>query len=79
MESGGIAAFTLVQVLLEKLVERGALNQEDAFAVVDQSIYLNRRVIPEASGHQNSDTAYLLEQLRNSLSLVFHDQQSKEK
>jgi len=66
-ESTSIAAFTVLSVLLEKLVQQRVLTQDDVRAVLDGSIRLNAEAVPTVSGRQNEDAIYLIQKFRESI------------
>lgn len=75
-ECFGIATFSVMQCLLEKLVELNLLSQNDVLSVLNHSIESNQQVSHHVHGTLNSDAIRLLEQLGSSFERVWSDRQA---
>ena len=62
-EAVGIAAFTLLQALIEKLATQNIMSQQDVRDIVNQSIAANLHLFQQAHGRLNHDAADLLRQV----------------
>ena len=59
-DAPGMAAFTLLQILIEYLAERGMLNHQDVQEIVRKSIDANLQLYQQDRGSINRQSAELL-------------------
>ena len=68
-EAAGYAAFTLVQCLIETLIDKRVLTKDDADGICFQAAALNDQVSLETTTDINKDTANVIRALRESLAI----------
>ena len=68
-DATSIAAFTLLQTLIEKLAEHTVLNHQDVQEVVRKSIDVNLQLFQQDRGSLNREAAALLSLLMERIEL----------
>ncbi len=68
-EAGPIANFSLMQVLLQRLIDKKVFSEAEVQGIIGECISLNQRICDSEDRPLISDAIYLLEKLQESLEL----------